>query len=198
MVITGSIPESLPQTLKELAPFNLEINKQNPIHHVVIKQDIFKKENSHKTTINLIPIEISQVVLMLGQPTIPESHQDALSLHLLSTHLGSGMSSKLFLELREKHGVAYDVGVHHPVREGNSPFLLHASTSKEKSLQTLKLLRQTWVNVLNNPITENELSLAKAKYRSQLAHRTQTVSQKAERKAHLLGIRLSEQHDKIN
>tara|TARA_Y100001968_G_scaffold297513_1_gene306627 strand:- start:21789 stop:23057 length:1269 start_codon:yes stop_codon:yes gene_type:complete len=198
MVITGSIPEKLPEILSKLDPFNIELNNQNVIEPVEMKRDSFNKEYRPEIRISLHPVDISQVVLMLGQPTIAESHKDALSLHLLSTHLGCGMSSKLFLELREKHGVAYDVGVHHPVREGKSPFLLHASTSKEKSLHTLKLLRENWLKVLNNPITEDELSLAKAKYRSQLAHGTQTVSQKAERKAHLLGIQLSSQHDKLN
>ena len=50
------------------------------------------------------------------------------------------MSSLLFRRLREDHGVAYDVGVHHPARAMASPFVLHASTAIDKAMTTLSEL----------------------------------------------------------
>ena len=136
-----------------------------------------------------------QVILLLGKPTIPHGHPDALALRLLSCHLGCGMTSLLFKILREKYGVVYEVGLHHPVRELKSPFVIHASTSQEKALLTFRLMKECWNKILTVPLTEKELELAKSKYKGQLAHSLQSISQRAERKSHLLGIGLTADYD---
>ena len=46
---------------------------------------------------------------MLGVPAYPYLHKDEYPLAVLSTILGGGMSSRLFLEVREKRGLAYSV-----------------------------------------------------------------------------------------
>ena len=46
---------------------------------------------------------------MLGVPAYPYLHKDEFALAVLSTILGGGMSSRLFLEVREKRGLAYSV-----------------------------------------------------------------------------------------
>jgi len=46
---------------------------------------------------------------MLGVPAYPYLHKDEYALTLLSTILGGGMSSRLFIEVREKRGLAYSV-----------------------------------------------------------------------------------------
>jgi len=47
--------------------------------------------------------------LSLGVPGLPRSHPDRFVLGLLNTVLGEGMSSRLFLEVREAQGLAYAV-----------------------------------------------------------------------------------------
>ena len=56
-----------------------------------------------------------QVHLSIALPGLPLNHPDRYALDLLSVILGEGMSSRLFVELREKRGLAYDVhsGVAH-------------------------------------------------------------------------------------
>ena len=136
-----------------------------------------------------------QVVLMLGQPTLPHGHTDDLALRLLSCHLGSGMSSVLFQVLREKFGVAYDVGVHYPTREEWAPFLVHASTSLEKAHLALELLNECWLRLIDKCLTDKELELAKAKFRGQIAHSKQTVGQRAERRVQLRWLKLGGDYD---
>ena len=65
--------------------------------------------------------DTEQLVLMLGAATVPLGHPDALPLRLLQDHLGVGMSSRLFVVMREERGLAYDVGVHMPTRCGPAP-----------------------------------------------------------------------------
>ena len=53
--------------------------------------------------------------MSIALPGLPLNHSDRYALDLLSVILGEGMSSRLFVELREKRGLAYDVhsGVAH-------------------------------------------------------------------------------------
>ena len=106
------------------------------------------------------------------------------------------MSSLLFKVLREKYGVVYEAGVYHPIRENQTPFILHASTTEEKAILTLQLLKECWGKIINSEISPEELDLLKIKFRGQMAHSLQSISQRAEHKAHLLGIGLSKEHDK--
>ncbi|WP_392351837.1 M16 family metallopeptidase [Parasynechococcus sp.] len=146
-------------------------------------------------TIHLDAIETEQVVMMLGQPSLPHSHPDALGLRLLQCHLGFGMSSLLFRRLREDHGVAYDVGIHHPNRLGAAPFVLHASSGTDKATLALALLREIWTGLREEPLSDNDLELARAKFVGQLAHSRQTCSQRAERRAQLSRFGLPDSHD---
>ena len=148
-----------------------------------------------RPSLGLQPLATEQVVIMLGKAALPHGHPDDLALRLLQAHLGSGMSSLLFRRLREEHGVAYDVGVHHPARAGAAPFVMHASTGIERAELSLELLIGSWSELMEITITEVDLNLAKAKFRGQLAHGSQTTGQRAERRAQLRGLNLPDDHD---
>jgi predicted Zn-dependent peptidase len=136
-----------------------------------------------------------QVVLMLGQPSLSHGHPDDPALRLLQAHLGHGMSSLLFRRLREEHGVAYDVGLHHPSKAEASPFVMHAATSTDRAALTLRLLLESWDEMHSNCLSDEELALARVKVRGQLAHASQTTGQRAERRAQLRGLGLPDDYD---
>ena len=50
-----------------------------------------------------------QAHLVIGVPSLPISHPDRYALQMLHTVLGTGMSSRLFTEVRERRGLAYYV-----------------------------------------------------------------------------------------
>jgi predicted Zn-dependent peptidase len=50
-----------------------------------------------------------QAHLVLGVPSLPIAHPDRYALQMLQTVLGTGMSSRLFTEVRERRGLAYYV-----------------------------------------------------------------------------------------
>jgi len=133
------------------------------------------------------PAETEQLVLMLGTTTTPLGAEQALALRLLHCHLGIGMSSRLFVALREEHGLAYDVGVHHPARLGDAPFVMHLSSSAERAVEATRELLNEWQRLLEQPISPEELELARAKFRGQEALGRQTSSQLADRQALVLG-----------
>lgn len=138
------------------------------------------------TGIGLLEEETEQLVLLLGASTVPYGHPDALALRLLQTHLGAGMSSRLFQSLREDRGLAYDVGVHLPARCGASPFVVHLSTSADRAAEATACLLEEWQGLLATAITPDALALALAKYRGQDAMGRQTCGQLAERVALVL------------
>ena len=53
--------------------------------------------------------ESDQAHIAIGVPSYPLSHPDRYALQLLGTVLGTGMSSRLFTEVRERRGLAYYV-----------------------------------------------------------------------------------------
>ena len=62
-----------------------------------------------KAQVSIKEKKTDQTQLMLGVPAYPYMHKDEFALEVLTTILGSGMSSRLFLEVREKRGLAYSV-----------------------------------------------------------------------------------------
>ncbi|MGA0996118.1 MAG: M16 family metallopeptidase [Vulcanococcus sp.] len=131
--------------------------------------------------------ETEQLVLMLGTTTAPLGSEQALALRLLHCHLGIGMSSRLFVALREEHGLAYDVGVHYPARLGDAPFVFHLSSSSDRAEEATRELLNEWLRLLEEPISDAQLQLAKAKFKGQEALGRQTCSQVADRHALVLG-----------
>ena len=137
-----------------------------------------------------ISVDTEQTVLMLGFRTLPIHAPQALALRLLQVHLGVGMSSRLFQSLRETHGLVYDVGAELALRELDSPFIWHLSTSADQALAALDALLREWAQVLQEPLTESCLQLARAKLRGQEALGRQTGAQRAERTALCLSLGL--------
>ena len=137
-----------------------------------------------------ISVDTEQTVLMLGFRTLPIHAPQALALRLLQVHLGVGMSSRLFQSLRETHGLVYDVGAELALRELDSPFIWHLSTSADQAVAALDALLREWDQVLQEPLTESCLQLARAKLRGQEALGRQTGAQRAERTALCLSLGL--------
>ena len=142
--------------------------------------------------LGLVEQPTEQLVLMLGAATVPLSHPDGLALRLLQAHLGLGMSSRLFVSLREERGLAYDVGVHMPARRGATPFLWHLSSSAERAAEATDALLAEWQRLLETPLDGAELALAKAKFAGQDAMGRQTCGQIADRQALVLSHGLPE------
>jgi predicted Zn-dependent peptidase len=66
-------------------------------------------ELSKKPLVRVHSKDSDQAQLCIGVPAYPIAHPDRYALQLLATVLGTGMSSRLFLEVRERRGLAYYV-----------------------------------------------------------------------------------------
>lgn len=64
--------------------------------------------------------------VLVGYPAPPMLSADYAAMRLATAALGSGLSSRLWLELREKRGLAYELAGRYPELSGPSHFLCHA------------------------------------------------------------------------
>ncbi len=72
---------------------------------------------------------ISAAWIALGYLTVPVGHRDFPALRVLNAILGEGQSSRLFVAIREKRGLAYQVGSALPPRAGPGYIRLSAGTA---------------------------------------------------------------------
>jgi len=102
-------------------------------------------------------LDQAQFVLGMHAPD-PRTH-DFLVLTVLDAYLGDGMSSKLFLEIREKRGLAYAVkSALDPER--NSPYYaIYVGTTKENIPEVEKLILECFDNIKD--MAEEDLKEAK-------------------------------------
>jgi predicted Zn-dependent peptidase len=101
-----------------------------------------------------------QTHLALGMRGLPADHPQRYALHLLNTILGEGMSSRLFLELREEQGLVY--GVHSSVSHfrDSGAMTVYAATDPRNAAQALKTIVAE-LNRVKGDITASELAKAK-------------------------------------
>lgn len=128
----------------------------------------------------ITPKQTQQAIVMLGYLAPSVQHRDYIALKLLSTYLGNGLSSRLFVELREKRGLAYDVSAFYPTRKDTAPFVVYMGTAPENTAIAIEGL-QTEVDLLcSAKLSEEALQTAKNKLLGQYALGKQTNAQIAQ------------------
>ena len=126
------------------------------------------------------PQETQQAVIMLGYLTPAVHHADYPALKLISTYLGNGLSSRLFVELREKRGLAYDVSAIYPTRLDASHLILYIGTAAHNTAIAQEGLIREIDRLCDRRLTDPELQVAQNKLLGQYALGKQTNSQIAQ------------------
>jgi predicted Zn-dependent peptidase len=113
---------------------------------------------------------ISQAHVVLGMQAYSLHHPFKTGLLLLNNLLGgTGMSSILNLQIREKYGIAYTIETGYSPLSDTGIFTLYFGTDKEKTEKALKLIYKEFNKLKANPLTENQLQKAKNKFIGQIA-----------------------------
>ena len=102
-----------------------------------------------------------QVHVVLGLHTFGGKHKDRYVAELLASILGGGMSSRLFLNVREELGLAYYIYAHHQAYTDTGYFAVHAGVDKRRLPQALKVIRQELLAIAQDGVSEAELTKAK-------------------------------------
>jgi predicted Zn-dependent peptidase len=103
-----------------------------------------------------------QTQLMLGVPSYPFLHKDEYVLAVLATILGGGMSSRLFLEVREKRGLAYSVHAWAEKYPDTGYFAVQAGVEHGKLNKTVETILAEFRKIKRVKVSPAELAKAKS------------------------------------
>lgn len=106
------------------------------------------------------PKDIEQAHLCLAVHGFSHSHPQRFTLDLLNTVLGGGMSSRLFMEIRENKGLAYDIHSYTEHFLDSGSFGIYAGVDPEK-IETAVAAILEEVSKTKQGITASELTRAK-------------------------------------
>jgi len=105
--------------------------------------------------------DIEQAHLCLACPGLPRRHPDRFALRLLNAVLGEGMSSRLFLEVREQQGLAYSVYSYASYLSDSGALVTYAGVDPDTTDQALAAILREWDRLRQEPVSEEELSKTK-------------------------------------
>lgn len=155
------------------------------------------KQNQPLITIQNRAVE--QVQMLLGFRNVASTHRDFIPSQVLSNILGGTMSSRLFIEIRERKGLCYFIRSKASGYEHISYLGVHAGLNKEKIYPALTAIKAELDKIKNQGVSSEELKKAKANIRGHLIIRLEEASAYASFLANqeLLGQRIKTLEGKL-
>lgn len=105
--------------------------------------------------------------VVLGFPAVDVHHNDRYAYQIASQAFGEGMSSPLFIEVREKRGLVYSVFSHASIDMDHGTFFINAGTTPD-NLDELFEVIMSELNKASNNLGENDVNRAKNQFCSKL------------------------------
>lgn len=130
----------------------------------------FKNLNfiQNQPMIKLSSKKTEQTHFCLGVRAFEQGHADRYVLAVLATILGGNMSSRLFMEVREKRGLAYYIKTDTTSYLDNGYLVVQAGTDVNKASEAVKVILNEFSQV-KTQLTEKELKRAKNYLKGRLA-----------------------------
>jgi len=104
----------------------------------------------------------------IGWPGIPVRDNRRFAGQVLSTVLGGGMSSRLFQQLREKHGLCYSVGSFTASFAETGILCVSGATNRENEARALALIAEETERFRQEGITQQELDRAREQLKTSM------------------------------
>lgn len=120
------------------------------------------------TPIALVKKETEQVNLCLGTLGIAYSSPDYYPFILINAILGDGMSSRLFQNIREEKGLAYDIGSYFNSYYETGNFVVSAGIDPSQVEPSIKAIVSTLTELCEIPVPLDELERIKAYVRGNM------------------------------
>jgi predicted Zn-dependent peptidase len=92
-------------------------------------------------------------------PAITEP--DYAAVKVLAALMGGGMAGRLFVELRDREGLAYSLGVVNPSRRGPAPFVAYLGTARENTGGAEAGMLRELERIRSSAVSDAELERAK-------------------------------------
>lgn len=134
------------------------------------KKSSFKNvlEKQIKPELKILSKDTQQTHLAMGARAFGRNDPDRYALSLLNIIMGANMSSRLFSELRDKHGLVYEIGTHAKKFYDTGTFIVSAGLDTKKILNSLDLIMAELKKIKTVIVEKDEFIRAREFYRGQL------------------------------
>jgi predicted Zn-dependent peptidase len=123
----------------------------------------------------------SQMHILIGCQAYKANHKRTAAMQVVSTILGAGMSSRLYLELRERQGLAYSVFSDYNGFVDTGAFSVYAGVSPENVEQAMQVIMGELKRLKTEPVGITELTKVKHKLAGGLQLALESTSAIADR-----------------
>ena len=106
--------------------------------------------------------DTTQAQLAIAVPALPRDHADSWTLSVLNAVLGDGMSSRLFLGVREEKGLAYDVSSGVIEYADSGALEISAGVDPAQLPAAIEAILAEVGRMVDEPVPDEELAKAKA------------------------------------
>jgi len=120
--------------------------------------------------------DIEQTHLVLGTKGVSFTDDDVYALNLYASILGGGMSSRLFLTIREEMGLAYAVYAVDCPYVSDGQFTVYAGIADEKVGDAAGAIRAVLTKLADEGVDDEELAKVKEQYKASFVFRRESNS----------------------
>lgn len=126
--------------------------------------------------------DVEQAFLLMGHLSLKMDDPDYPAVLVLNDILGGGMSSRLFKEVREKRGLAYSAGgAIVPAYDHPGAFYVFTSGKPSTMSQALSITLEEIKKIQKEPVTDDEMRLAKEGYLNRYAFQFDSTAKVVQR-----------------
>jgi len=126
------------------------------------------KENQKSPVIKIKSKKTDQSHCIVGVRAFDLFNKDRYPISLLTTILGGGMSSRLFIEVREKRGLAYYVGADAELYSDCGYLAVPAGLDSSKLCEAIKVILKEFHKLTEKKVSASELNKAKEFMKGQI------------------------------
>lgn len=178
-------PENMVLVYAGKIPKNIKEVAENYFSNLPESQKIetfkpYKKQKQTKPRVAIHYKKTDQANLVLGVAGFNRYDERRYAARVLGAILGEGMSSRLFVQVRERRGLAYHVSAGHEVYKDAGTFTAYAGLKLEKVKEGLEVIRTELERTVTEKVTPEELKKAKEMIRGRIALRSESTNFLAE------------------
>lgn len=174
VVVSGKIPENIEELLE--GTFGSVTERPQPEGFEPFgetsEQDRPRVMRQHK--------DLQQIQVALGFPTVGKKHKDTPAIKLLANILGGAMSSRLFIEVRERRGLAYMVRASADAYEDVGVFQIRAGLDAARLTEAMEAIVSELKKIKEEGVDADELTAAKDNMEGSLKLQLENSSNRAE------------------
>lgn len=161
LVLVGNLPENIDDIIQK----NFDDLPSRSFSAFTPYQKIPQQD----LKINIHHKQTDQANIILGVESFSRSDPKRYPARLLGLILGGGMSSRLFIQIRERRGLAYHVSSGNEIYKDTGAFVCYSGLKLEKVEEGLKVIKDELDKITSTKVAEEELKKAKEMERGRLA-----------------------------